>query len=275
MKRLIQCEWERLWRRKTTWLLFMSIPVILIAAASFLRSQNKIVSDDLPQYTVAWNFPILGLSEMLITAFQAIVLIIVVLMVTEEYRTGQIRMILIRSYCYTEIMIAKFIVASLTIFLYFVVYLLISQLLGMILFANVKQFPLFYHQQLVNAFDGLIYNFKFYGIAFITALAILSVMFFIATISRTTTSAIGVGIGFILLSLVYPIILQFFHNLLDETLYAKLHFISIPMIQYEGITLMLAEKPYFVSWNFFVISSYILLFTCLTFFITRRKQSFI
>lgn len=275
MKRLIQSEWERLWRRKTTWLLFMSIPVILIAAASFLRSQNKIVSDDLPHYTVAWNFPILGLSEMLITAFQAIVLIIVVLMVTEEDRTGQIRMILIRSYSYTEIMIAKFIVASLTIFLYFVVYLLISQLLGMILFANVKQFPLFYHQQLVNAFDGLIYNFKFYGIAFITALAILSVMFFIATISRTTTSAIGVGIGFILLSLVYPIILQFFHNLLDETLYAKLHFISIPMIQYEGITLMLAENPYFVSWNFFVISSYILLFTCLTFFITRRKQSFI
>lgn len=275
MKRLIQSEWERLWRRKTTWLLFMSIPVILIAAASFLRSQNKIVSDDLPHYTVAWNFPILGLSEMLITAFQAIVLIIVVLMVTEEDRTGQIRMILIRSYSYTEIMIAKFIVASLTIFLYFVVYLLISQLLGMILFANVKQFPLFYHQQLVNAFDGLIYNFKFYGIAFITALAILSVMFFIATISRTTTSAIGVGIGFILLSLVYPIILQFFHNLLDETLYAKLHFISIPMIQYEGITLMLAENPYFVSWNFFVISSYILLFTSLSFFITRRKQSFI
>lgn len=275
MKRLIQSEWERLWRRKTTWLLFMSIPVILIAAASFLRSQNKIVSDDLPHYTVAWNFPILGLSEMLITAFQAIVLIIVVLMVTEEDRTGQIRMILIRSYSYTEIMIAKFIVASLTIFLYFVVYLLISQLLGMILFANVKQFPLFYHQQLVNAFDGLIYNFKFYGIAFITALAILSVMFFIATISRTTTSAIGVGIGFILLSLVYPIILQFFHNLLDETLYAKLYFISIPMIQYEGITLMLAENPYFVSWNFFVISSYILLFTSLSFFITRRKQSFI
>lgn len=275
MKQLLWSEWERLWKRKTTWLLFISIPIILLAAASYLISQNEMLSKDLPQYTVAWNFPILGLSEMLITAFQGIILIIVVFTVTEEYRTGQCRMVLIRSYSYTEIMFAKFMVSVGAILLFFLTYFILSNLLGVVIFPTPKEFPLFYHEGLATAFDGMIYNLKFYGIAIFTAIAMVSIMFFIATVSRTTTAAIGAGIGFSLFSMAYPMILGYFVDVLDDTLYMSMFLTSIPMIQYEGITIMLAEKSKFVEWNFSVISSYTLLFTCLTFLITKKRQSFI
>lgn len=275
MKRLLRSEWERLWKRKTTWLLFLSIPIILIASAKYLSMQNEAVSPILAQYTVAWNFPILSLSEMLITAFQGIILILVVFSVTDEYRTGQIRMVLIRSYSFTEIMIAKFLVSIGAILLFFMTYFILSYLLGMVIFPTPEEFPLFYHDGLATAFEGLIYNLKFYGIAIATAITMISIMFFIAVVSRTTTTAIGTGIGFLLLSFTYPNVLPYFQPILSEALYMKLFFTSIPMIQWQGITLMLAEEPHLVGWNFGVISMYTLLFACLTMLTINKKDSFI
>lgn len=275
MKRLLRSEWERLWKRKTTWFLLFSIPLILLGAANYLLNQNKVLSMDLPQYTLAWNFPVLGLSEMLITAFQGIILIIVVFTVTEEYQTGQIRMVLIRSYSYTEIIFAKFMVTIGTVILFFFMYFTLSHLLGMFIFPKPNEFPLFYHQGLATAFDGFIYNLKFYGVAISTAIAMISTMFFLAVISRTTTTAIGAGIGFLLFSLSYPNVLSYFEDLFGEILHMKLFFTSIPMIQWQGITFMLAEEPHWLGWNFTVISMYTLVFACLTMFAIRKKDSFI
>lgn len=275
MKPLLWSEWERLWKRKTTWLLFVSIPLLLLASAKYLMSQNEVLSMKLPQYTVAWNFPILGLSEMLITAFQGIVLIIVVFTVTEEYRTGQIRMVLIRSYSYIEIILAKFIVTITTILLFFFTYFIFSYLLGMVVFPTPKEFPLFYHQGMASILDGLIYNLQFYGIAITTMLAMISIMFFIAVVSRTTTTAMGSGIGFLLFSFFYPNVLSYFQPLFDHSLYMKIFFSSIPMIQWQGITLMLAEKPQFVGWNFSVVGIYTFMFLCLTWLAIKNRDSFV
>jgi len=274
MKELLQSEWERLWKRKTTWLLFLSIPLILLGSAKYLLSQNEILSTDLPQYTVAWNFPILGLSEMLITVFQGVILVIVAFMVTEEYRTGQIRMVLIRSYSYTEIMVAKFIVSVGAILLFFFAYFILSNLLGVILFPTPKEYPLFYHKGLVTVFGGIIYNLKFYGIAIFTAISTIAAMFFITVVSRTTTAAIGMGIGFLLFSLFYPNVLSYI-DLFEEPLQMKLFFTSIPMIQWQGITFMLAEESYWVGWNFFILSIYLLVFLGLTKLVIRKKDFFI
>ncbi|MFJ7973671.1 ABC transporter permease [Psychrobacillus sp. NPDC096389] len=275
MKRLLRSEWERLWSRKTTWFSFFSIPIILLGSAKYLLSQNEMLSTNLAQYTNAWNFPILGLSEMLITAFQGIILIIVVLTVTEEYRTGQIRMVLIRSYSYTEILLAKFIVSLGTILLFFFTYFIVSNFLGVIIFSTPKEFPLFFHEDLATILDGMIYNLKFYGIAISTVVAMNSILFFIAVVSRTTTTAIGSGIGFLLFSLLYPHILPYIKDLIGEVLYMKLFFTSIPMIQWQGITLMLAEKNYWMGWNFSVIGIYTFVFACLTMLMTKKKDSFI
>lgn len=275
MKQLLYSEWERLWRRKTTWLLFISIPLLLAGSANFLLSQNKLVPKDAAHYTVAWNFPILGLSEMLMTAFQGIILIIIAFTVTDEYRTGQIRMVIIRAYSYTEIMIAKLLVTIGTIFLFFCVYFIFSYLIGMCIFPTPNEFPLFYHEGTVTNVEGFLYNLKFYGIAFLTSISMVSILFYIAVISRTTTAAIGTGVGFLLFSFTYPMLLSYFKIVLSESLYMKLFFTSIPMIQWEGMTLMLAEDPMFLRWNFSVLSIYTFLFFCLTMIVSKKKESFI
>ncbi|MEH6944201.1 ABC transporter permease [Bacillus sp. JJ722] len=275
MKQLLVSEWERLWKRKTTWLIFFSIPLILLVSAKYLLGQNKVQSTELPQYAVAWNFPILSLSEMLITAFQGIILIIVVLMVTEEHRSGQLRMVLIRQYTFAEIMVAKYMVSIGAILLFFFTYFILSHLMGIIFFPTPEEFSLFYNESSATVFEGLIYNLKFYGIAIATAITMVSIIFFIAVVSRTTTAAIGSGIGLLLFSLAYPNILSYFKGLLGEVLYMKLIFISIPMIQWQGITLMLAEKPYFVNWNFTIMGIYFIGFACLTMLVMKKKDYFL
>ncbi|MDX8044441.1 ABC transporter permease [Gracilibacillus sp. S3-1-1] len=275
MKQLLLSEWIRLWKRKTTWIAFLSIPLILIAAAKYLVSQNNVVSTKLPQYTVAWNFPVMGLAEMLITVFQGIIILIVVFSVTEEIRTGQIRMVLLRSYSYTEILFAKYIVIIGVILLFFTVYFIGSHIVGIIFFPMVDKFSLFYHQELATPIVGLMYNVRFYGIACLTAIAIISVMFFIAVVCRTTTAAIGVSIGFIIFTLGYPTMLSYFHELFGNELFVKLYFTSITMIQFEGITRILGESGNEAGWNYSVIAIYISLFTVSTFIAMNKKDYFI
>lgn len=275
MKQLILSEWERLWKRKTTWLLLCAIPVILMASATFLSKQNQTFTPDLPQYTVAWNFPVLGLSEMLITVFQGVIIIIVAFTVTEEYRTGQLRLVLIRSYSYPKIIFAKYTVTVGTVLLFFIIYFILSYLFGMFMFPAPDHLPLFFHEESVTTLGAFVYSLKFYGIACTTALAMVSVMFFIAVMSRTTTAAIGSGIGFLLFSLAYPNILSYFETFIGKAMYVKLFFTSIPMIQWQGITLMLAEHPILVGWNFSVIGAYTLLFAWLTRVVIQKKDIFI
>lgn len=270
MKQLLMAEWERLWKRKVTWLIFFSIPIMLGAAAKYLSSQNNTVSPSAPEYTVTANFPILGLSELLMTAFNMIVLMFVAFVITDEYRSGQLRMGMIRIYTLKQIMTAKFIVIFMVMLLFFITYFSISYLIGYIFFPNPTTLNLFFHNDPATWMEGFVYNVKFYGIAFVTIIAMLSLLFFVAIISHSTTTTIGTGIGFILFSLAYPYVVGLFSPLLSDDLRMKIMFSSLPMIQYQGITQMLAETPAWIGWNTFVLCMYIGIFGGLSLFMTRK-----
>lgn len=47
------------------------------------------------------------------------------------------------------------------------------------------------------------------------------------------------------------------------------------MIQWQGITVMMAEKPQFVGWNLGILGFYILFFSGLTYVAIRKKESFL
>jgi len=101
------------------------------------------------------------------------------------------------------------------------------------------------------------------------------VLFFISVISKTTTTAVGVGVAFILISFSYPTLLTGFKQWMSEELFGQLFFTSVPMIQWQGITVMMAEKPQFVGWNLGVLGFYILFFSGLTYVAIRKKESFL
>ncbi|MBE1555370.1 ABC transporter permease [Sporosarcina limicola] len=272
MSKLLASEWERLWKRKVTWLMFAAIPIMVYAAAKYCLHQNNNLSPDLPQFTVAGNFPVLGLAEMLMTAFNFVVLVIAAMIVTEEYRSGQLRMVLIRAHSFQQIIIAKYIVLAGFIFLYLVAYFISCYGMGYALFSNPETYPQFHYQDHVTLGEGFIYNLKFYGLAFLTLVAMSSVVFFIAIVSHTTTTTLGIGIGFLLISFLYPNIIQLFQQFLNNEVVIKLFFTSIPMIQWEGLTLMLAKSSSLYGWMLLVLSCYILLFHLLIILVTRRKS---
>lgn len=272
MKKLIASEWERLWKLKVIWLLFAAIPIMVYAAAKYCLYQNTTVTPDLPQYTVVGNFPVLGLAEMLMTAFNVVVLVITTMVVTDEYRSGQLRMVLIRTYSFRQIILAKFFVVISFIFLYLVAYFIICYGMGSIMFSNPETYPQFYNQSDVTVVEGFIYNLKFYVLAFLTLVAMSSVLFFIAIISHTTTTTLGIGIGFLFLSIAIPNIIELVGQLVPNEILLKLYFTSITMVQWQGLTFMLAKSSNLLGWMLLVLSCYILLFQLLMILSTKRKN---
>lgn len=100
-------------------------------------------------------------------------------------------------------------------------------------------------------------------------------MTLIAVISPTTTTAIGGGVAFLILSFVYSDILGILYNVTGIVLLAKLQFTSLLFIQWQGISLMLAEQPVFVGWNFFILLVYTLFSGLLAFNIFSKRDQFI
>ncbi|MEK5040345.1 ABC transporter permease [Sporosarcina sp. FSL K6-3457] len=272
MNKLIASEWERLWKRKAIWLLFAAIPAMVYAAAKYCLHQNTTVTLDFPQYTVMGNFPVLGLAEMLMTAFNLVVLVITTMVVTDEYRSGQLRMVLIRTHSFRQIIFAKFFVVMSFIFLYLLAYFIICYGVGSMMFSSSETYPQFYHQSDTTVVEGFIYNLKFYGLAFLTLVAMSSVLFFIAIISHTTTTTLGIGIGFLFISIAYPTVIGLFGQLVPNEILLKLYFTSLPMVQWQGLTFMLAESSSLLGWILLVLGCYIVLFQSLMILSTRRKN---
>lgn len=272
MKQLIVSEWTRLWQRKVIWLMLLALPIIGYAAAKYYLYQNSTITPDLPHYAVMGNFPVLGLAEMLMTAFNLIILIITAMIVTDEYRSGQLRMVMIRTYSYRQIIFSKFIIVISFIFLYLLAYFIICYGIGFITFSTPDTYPQFYTQDRVTFVEGFLYNLKFYGLAFLTLVTISSILFFIAILSHTTTTTLGIGIGFLFFSFAYPNVIPLFEQLFKNDTLLKIYFTSLPMIQWQGLTIMLAQTTDWFFWIFLVLSSYTLLFLSLLFYLTGRKN---
>lgn len=275
MKTVMAVEWSKLWKRKMSWLLFAMIPIMAYASAVFCQKQNRVLTTDVPQYAVAGNFPVLGLSEMLMTAFNLVAIVIAAMMVTEEYRSGALRMVLTRTKSFQQLVLAKFFVLAGFLFLYLAVYFLVCYGLGFALFSAPETYPQFYHQDRVTLFEGFIYNSKFYGLSFLTLVSISSVIFFIAVISHTMTTALGTSVGYLLICFAYPNVIQLFRTVAGDKTILNIFFTSIPMIQWEGITMMLAETPQYAEWMIGVLTGYFVLFQFLLLMVTRKKDIFI
>ncbi|MEK1829882.1 hypothetical protein AAAC51_14645 [Priestia megaterium] len=86
------------------------------------------------------------------------------------------------------------------------------------MFEHPQTYFVFYHSHAFNIKEALVYNLSFYGYAYLTTVAICCVLFFISVISKTTTTAVGIGVAFILISFSYPTLLTGFRQWMSEEL---------------------------------------------------------
>ncbi|MGY0374757.1 hypothetical protein [Clostridium sp. JNZ J1-5] len=272
MKGLFISELERLWCKKSTWITFLSVPIVLYASARYYLGHNLNVSKISPEFTSFGNFPAAVIQEQLILFFNLAVVLLLILSITEEYRSGQIRMVMIRPISFTHQFLAKIGTILVTLFLLILVYFLLSIPIGYMSMPKIDKVHIFYYANAFTIKGSLLYGIKYYAVSFLTIVAMESVIMFIATISKTITTGMGVGIGFILTSLVYPQIL-FMFNHQPTVKVIKLQFLSLTHIQHMGIAMMLGENSLFVKLIIAILLVYIVIFTILSYlFFTKRSK---
>ncbi|WP_169713628.1 ABC transporter permease [Paludifilum halophilum] len=244
------------------------IPLLLYGSVRYLAKNNVTVPKENPEYAVVDNFPVLGLAEMLVTAFNGLLVLWLVLSVTQEYRTGQLRMVMLRSYSAVSIFAAKWVAAVATLLLYLGCYLGVSYLVGTWMLPNTDTVPLFFHGERVSGWEAFLYNLQFYGLAALTLVVTSAVIMGIAVASPTTTTAVGVSLVFLLTSIAYSYVLHRWQPSLDP----RWSFLSLTEIQYQGITRMLAEQPMWIGWNLTVMAGYTLCSLGLVLMLTYRHD---
>ncbi|WP_058302642.1 ABC transporter permease [Gorillibacterium timonense] len=275
MRRLVHSEWIRLWRHRIFLLMLAALPVAAYAAAGYMRKANAGTDPALPQYAVAGNFSVLGFEEMLLTVFNLAMIVLAAYVVTDEYRSGALRMVMQRAYTFGQIIAAKALTLAAAAAVLCLWYLLWSTLFGYLLLPHADAFALFYREGTVHYGKGLLYALQFYGIGLLTLLAMTAVLLFFAVISRSVTAAMGLGIGFLLLSLLGPQLLSYFAAVIDQTLFFRLYFASLPMIQWQGIVFLLADSPRYAGWMCTVLAGYLLLFGTGAYLVFTKRDRWI
>ncbi|MCX7569345.1 hypothetical protein OS242_05180 [Tumebacillus sp. DT12] len=264
MKGLWMSEWLRLWSRKRTWGMFLMMPVLVYAAARYCLEQNGALSPGMPEYATVWNFPVLALAEHLMTVFNLLVVVLLAAAVTEEARSGQLRFLLLRAVTFAELFWAKWTVVLAAVGVFLGAFYLECWGIGWWLFERTETVGLFYREGAFAGGEAVRYGLAYYGLAGLTVVAMASVMLLLAVMAQTATAAVGMGIGWLLLSFGWPVAARMFG--------AQVQSLSITHIQHQGIAAMLADGRPMMRWNLGVMVCYVAV--CLTvgylWFVKRR-----
>lgn len=272
-KGLYISELQRIYYKKSTLACFLSIPILLIASVKYYLSVNKVVSISNPMFTSFYNFPVAAMQEQLMLGLNLVVVFLIVLSVTQEFRNGSIRMVLIRSYKPTQVFLAKIVTIISAIFIYLVTYLVLSYIIGYLTLPKINEIAIFNWEPLLTGNQVFIYTLKYYSFAFLTLSTMAIVIFFIATISKSTIIASGVSLATLLLFIIYPFIIQIFF--FDSENLKILQLISITQIQYEGIALSLGQNSIHLGFSLLVSLAYITVFFIGNYVIYNRCDNLI
>ncbi|MFJ8529429.1 ABC transporter permease [Bacillus sp. NPDC094106] len=273
MMMLVRSEWERLWEKKVTWICFAMIPIMLFASAKYYVRHNQVVAKAAVDYTYANTFPVMGLAEMLISACNLIVLVTMALMISHEYHSGQMRMVLQRAYTYRQILFGKMITMLMMMALFFLVYFICSYVIGYLCFDfNPNIFLFYYEQPTESGMEVFFYTLKYYGMAYVMIACVISIFMMLTALSKSTTSAIAFGIGFIILSFGIPEVMQRF---VPDSQVVFVRYSSVVNLQYQGIALSLIGKGNFIYLFLGVLSIYIAISNFITFYVLGKKDHFV
>lgn len=278
---LFKSEFERLWKNKLTLFCFILIPLAIIGSSKYYLGNNLKLPITSAEYTSFGNYSFMMFQEMLATLFNFIAILFVCISITEEYRKGQIRLIMTRGYSFKEIYFAKIASIIATMFIFFVVYFILSTAIGYFIAPKLYRVKLFYHNSTVSNLKAIFYSLKYYALGFLTILAIISVFALFSVTFKSSTGTIAACICFLVGSLIFSKVIEQWYIMLVRNPYnsinlikivEKLYLSTIPHIQYIGICLVLAEKPILNYWILGVLAAYIIIFTFITCIIFSKRD---
>ncbi|WMM34135.1 ABC transporter permease [Shouchella clausii] len=274
MGQLIISEFERLWSRWSIRLLVLALPLLVIVTGVYFQNHNQNRSMDAVDYATALNFPILSISEHLFITFNILLIFICAYVITEEYQQKQIKLIVLRAYSMSQIFLSKFIVMATSLFICFFLYYLASFSIGLIMFEMPERSILFVSEADVTNGEMVRYALNYYGIAFLTSLAALSLFCFIAILMPSVNALLGSGICILFFFIVGPQLLEQSTAFAEGSNISYVVYASITKIQYTGISLLLSGGE-LSGWLIAVTSFYLLVFLGGAYLVFTRRNYYV
>lgn len=272
MINLFKSEWTRLYSKKSTWICFISIPIMLIVFTNHYLKINATLKASNPQFIQSYKFPIEILQSYSMVIFDIISIMLIVLFVTDEFRSGAIRMVVLRPIKKINLFYAKFLVIIITLTGMLTAYFLLSYIIGFIAFKGTSNISLNYFKHSLTANEVVMYSLKVYLLELLSLIAICSLIFFVSTISKTITIAFGANLGIIVVGFIFSPMLGLLTHKNNINLIKLQWLISIPKMQMDGIQAILGESSHLFFYGVGVLLSYGILFFLINYFIYKKSD---
>lgn len=253
MKEVLSFEWYKFWRKKTSLLSFLSVPLVITLGYKFLYESNKTVEMTNASYGTNISFPYLILQENLVLIINVLIVLYGASTVTEELKKGELRMTFTRGVSKVRLLLSKFLVLSVVIAIFFILCLLISTIIGNMYMPKADSMYLFFTGEKLGIHGALIYTIKYYMLSYFTTISFLAVIIFVSTISANSATATCLGIFLIIFNLIYPELALQLIGVKNIASYVA--FSSLAYIQNKGIAIMLTYglNPYFIGVMLFYV----------------------
>ncbi len=191
------------------------------------------------------------------------------LFITEERRSGIYKQIIMRGYPLWRIALAKFMLLSGIFLVLFFLCFILSWLAGQLWMPKVSYAYTFFSHLPIQGWSAWAYTFGYYALAYLSMLGMLAFMAWVSVIARNKVMTAGIGIGFVLLNMMYTQIITVLYQLeilkVDALLYA-----SIVQVQFTGIASILGGLKGMGADIMVVILLYLVVFISLTLWHERK-----
>ncbi|MFD2115419.1 ABC transporter permease [Paenibacillus yanchengensis] len=259
---LLKNENMKIYRRPRTYIMLAIIAGLVLLISLLWFSFDK-------QSTSMWE--VAQLEMTIVNVLVAIFAVVIAAsIVSEEFSTGTIKLLLIRPWSRSKILLSKYIAAILFLILATAVLITSSLLINWLLFSvfSPNTVPLIDPEfsAIINDGSSSAYLFKSYGLNLITTIVTVTMSFMISTIFRSNILAISISLFMLLIVNNMMMLL----TLINKPWVDYLLFIHLDLVSYlhnspirEGLTL---------SFSLTVLACYWLLFMILTWVFFKKRD---
>lgn len=200
MMQLLQSDWQRIWKRKKTFVSLLIFVAIVLLDCLFLGVQSFGAFDNVSSVPLtAQNFSLFLLKEV---SFFLVLIIGPILMIDSfngEYHGGQLRLVLIRPISILRLFAAKWINLAVILLLFVAVTFVIGEGAGHLLKPSVDSVVYLNPDRAYGPVGAFLYNLESYGLFMLILLAQLSVTAALCTLLPSPIICylgwIGVAVG--------------------------------------------------------------------------------
>lgn len=258
---LVRNENMKIYRRPRTWVMTL----IMVTLVLFISIMWRIFSKG---ETSMWD--VISMESFVLFLLVTIFTVVVSAgSVAEEFTSGTIKLLLIRPWSRSKVLLSKYISNALYAALLTIILFASSLLLNWLLFGlnpsdTAKQSTV----PLPGEMAPFAYLLKFYGMKFITLMVTMTLAFMLSTIFRSSGLAIGLSL-FLLLGVnsFVPLL-----AMLDYEWINYLLFMHLDLTKYIGSTVLEDGSGSSLGFSLSIIGAYYVLFIALTWYVFNKRD---